>query len=87
MIVSFETEAYKEYIWWAKENMKTFDRINKLITDITRNPFKGLGYPEPLKYGFSGLWSRRIDKENRLIYRIVDKETLLIIQCKGHYKD
>jgi len=87
MNVSFETEAYKEYIGWAKENIKTFDKINNLIDDITHNPFKGLGNPEPLKYRLSGFWSRRIDTKNRLIYRIIDKETVLIVKCKGHYYD
>ena len=87
MIVAFDPEARKDYIWWAKEDMKTFDRINKLIDAITRNLFKGIGNPEPLKYNFSGLWSRRIDKENRLIYRVIDKENVLILKCKGHYKD
>ena len=87
MIVSFETEAHKDYIGWAKENMKTFDRINKLIDDITRSPFKGLGNPEPLKFNLKGLWSRRIDNQNRIIYRVVNKETILIVKCKGHYYD
>ena len=87
MKVTFHEKARKDYIWWTKEDMKTFDRINKLIDAITRNPFRGIGDPEPLKHKLNGSWSRRIDNKNRLIYRIKDNDSIEIVRCKGHYED
>ena len=63
---------------------KTLKRINQIIKDIQRNPFDGIGKPEPLKFDLSGLWSRRINQEHRLIYQVLDDE-IIIIQCRYHY--
>jgi toxin YoeB len=83
--IQFESSAYRDYIEWAKENEDVFDKINKLIIDIDRNIFKGLGKPEPLKGKLSGLWSRRINHEHRLIYK-VEKDVIYIYSCHGHYE-
>jgi len=84
--VQFRDEAYLDYIEWAKENKEIFDKINTLIIDIDRNLFKGLGKPEPLKKNLQGFWSRRINDEHRLIYRI-EKDVIYIYSCHGHYSD
>lgn len=76
--------AWEEYVAWQTKDPKILVRINQLIRDTDRDPFHGLGKPEPLKGEFSGWWSRRIDKENRLIYR-VRGGVLEIAQCGTHY--
>ena len=76
--------AWAEYLSWQTQDKKTLKRINQLIKDIERNPYEGIGKPEPLKGNLSGFWSRRIDEQNRLVYRIQD-ENCQIAQCKGHY--
>ena len=78
--------AWEEYLVWQKQDKKTLRKLNKLIKDIERNPFEGLGKPEPLKHNLSGWWSRHIDEPNRIVYRIKDGN-LEISQCKGHYND
>ena len=83
--VKFDSDAFKEYLEWHDENDKIFNRINQIIMDITRDPFKGIGKPEPLKGSYRGFWSRRINAEHRLIYR-VDDETLYVAKCHGHYE-
>ncbi len=82
--VQFVNDAYKDYIEWAKENKEIFEKINTLILDIDREFFKGLGKPEPLKKNLQGFWSRRINNEHRLIYRI-EKDIIYIYSCHGHY--
>lgn len=82
--VQFVNDAYKDYIDWAKENKEIFEKINTLILDIDRDFFKGLGKPEPLKKNLQGFWSRRINDEHRLIYRI-EKDIIYIYSCHGHY--
>lgn len=82
--VQFLEDSYEDYINWAKENRDIFDKINVLILDINRNLFKGLGKPEPLKKNRQGFWSRRINSEHRLIYRI-EKDIIYIYSCHGHY--
>ena len=82
--ISFTNNAWEEYCYWQSQDKKTLKRINLLLADIQRNGFEGIGKPEPLKENLSGLWSRRIDDINRLVYKI-DKNQILIIQCKGHY--
>ncbi len=77
--------AWDDYLYWQKADKNNFKRINQLIKDIKRNPFEGIGKPEPLKENLKGLWSRRIDKEHRLVY-FIDDDSLVIFQCKGHYK-
>jgi len=77
-------EAWDDYLWWESHNPQMLNRINKLIKDIQRNPFSGLGQPEPLRGNLSGWWSRRIDSEHRVVYRIHD-EHVEIAACRGHY--
>ena len=84
---SFSDYAWDDYLFWQKENKKTAEKINKLLKDIDRNGYEGIGNPEPLKGNLSGYWSREIDKKNRLIYRISDDKQIKIIQCKEHYSD
>jgi toxin YoeB len=83
--VSFKTEGWFEYIYWQTQDRKTLKKINILINDITRNPFEGIGKPEPLKGDLSGFWSRRIDDQNRIVYRVTD-ESIVISSCKSHYE-
>jgi toxin YoeB len=82
--IAWTATAWEEYLYWQGEDKKTLRRINKLITDTLREPFDGLGKPEPLKDNLSGFWSRRIDEANRLVYAI-DDEFLTIIACRYHY--
>ena len=79
-------EAWEDYLYWQVQDKKTLKRINSLIKDAERNPFSGIGKPEPLKGSLSGFWSRRIDDTNRLVYRI-QYDTLEILSCRGHYDD
>ena len=78
--------AWEEYLYWQSQDKKTLTRINLLIKDIERNPYEGIGKPEPLKDNLSGFWSRRIDEVNRLVYRL-HGDQIQIAQCKGHYDD
>jgi len=77
--------AWNDYLYWQKENKSILKKINQLIKDIERNPFDGIGKPEPLKANLSGWWSRRIDGTHRIVYRIVEN-SLEIAQCKEHYE-
>ena len=79
-------EAWIDYIYWQTQNKKTLKRINNLIKDTERNPFEGIGKPEPLKGNLSGFWSRHIDDTNRFVYRI-NNDKLEILSCRGHYED
>ena len=80
----FSDQAWDDYVYWQSQDKKTLKWINKLIADISRNGYSGIGKPEPLKNNFSGWWSRRINDEDRIIYRISGKN-IEIAQCKGHY--
>jgi toxin YoeB len=82
--LKFTDESWNDYIYWQTQDKKTLKRINDLIKDAKRDPFAGIGKPEPLMYNLSGCWSRRIDEKNRIVYMIVDEE-LLIISCRYHY--
>ncbi|AGT43340.1 Txe/YoeB family addiction module toxin [Treponema pedis] len=86
MKIQFDESAWEQFQYWQEQDKKTLKKINKLIEDISRNGNQGLGRPEPLKGNLTGLWSREIDKKNRLIY-VIEDDTLTIIQCKNHYKD
>lgn len=77
--------AWEDYEYWQGQDRKTLKRINALITDCLRNPFEGIGKPEPLKENLSGYWSRRIDDMHRLVY-CVDGSALVIIACRYHYQ-
>ena len=84
--IVFTENAFAEYISWQSQDRKTLKRINAILKDISRNPFDGIGKPEPLKENLSGFWSRRIDDTNRIVYR-VSADAIEIYQCKGHYND
>jgi toxin YoeB len=82
--ISFTNKAFDEYNEWFETNVQMIDRIKILIRDIGREPFRGLGKPEPLKGNWSGYWSRRINNEHRLVYKVTN-EQIIIVKCKGHY--
>jgi toxin YoeB len=84
MRIVFSRNAWEDYTSWLSEDKKMLKKINILIKDIQRNPYEGLGKPEPLKFDLAGLWSRRIDLDHRLVYRIEEGD-LLIYACKYHY--
>ncbi len=86
MKLLWEDSAWDDYIYWQIQDRKTLKKINSLLTEIKRTPFNGLGKAEPLKGDLSGLWSRRIDDKNRLVYFIKDS-TVYIVSCRGHYND
>lgn len=79
-------EAWEDYVFWLSQDKKTIKRINALIKDIERNRLEGMGKPEPLKDDLAGIWSRRIDETNRIVYRFCG-EVLEIISYRGHYSD
>jgi toxin YoeB len=83
-MITFEDAAWDDYLYWQQADKATLRRINNLIRDIQRDPFDGIGKPEPLKFNFSGYWSRRIDDEHRVVYKVVDDEVILA-QLRGHY--
>ncbi len=83
--ITFDREAFAQFTDWATRDKKIHDRIIVLINEITRDPFKGIGKPEPLKYDFKGWWSRRITDEHRLIYKVTDTE-IMILSCYSHYE-
>ena len=85
MILSFSDDAWDDYLYWQNQDKKVLKKINKLIKEIQRSPFEGIGEPEPLKYNWSGYWSRRITIEHRIVYSVTDT-TVLIAQCRYHYK-
>ncbi|MCK5855797.1 MAG: Txe/YoeB family addiction module toxin [Sulfurovaceae bacterium] len=85
MILSFADDAWEDYLYWQQQDKKILKKINRLIKEIQREPFEGIGEPEPLKYNWSGYWSRRITIEHRLVYKVTD-DSLLIAQCRYHYR-
>ena len=84
MKLIFTDESWEDYLYWQKTDKKITRKINELIKDIYRSPLSGIGKPEPLKYKYQGYWSRRIDHEHRLIYRVV-KDEIWIAKCRHHY--
>ena len=83
--LAWTKEAWSDYLYWQGQDRKTLRRINKLIVDVQRSPFEGIGKPEPLKENLAGFWSRRIDETNRLVYAVDDSQ-LTIIACRYHYE-
>ena len=83
-MITFEDAAWSDYLYWQQTDKAMLRRVNALIRDIQRDPFDGIGKPEPLKFNFSGYWSRRIDDEYRVVYKVVDDEVILA-QLRGHY--
>lgn len=80
----FAEVAWEDYLYWQKQDRKMVERINKLIREIQREPFEGIGKPEPLKHALAGFWSRRITDEHRVVYK-VESDVLLIAQLRYHY--
>ena len=83
-IVAFHQIAFEQYNEWAKTDRKLFERLQKLIFETAKNPFDGIGKPEPLKADLKGYWSRRINDEHRLVYKVTE-EQIIIVGCKYHY--
>ena len=83
-LLAWTDDAWSDYVYWQGQDRKTLKRINKLITDTKRSPFEGIGKPEPLKENLSGLWSRRVDESNRLVYAVNDSH-ITVISCRYHY--
>ena len=84
MKIVFHPNACEDYLYWQKTDKRMLKKINSLIKEISRTPYEGSGKPEPLKFDLTGFWSRRIDIEHRLVYR-VEKKELHILACKYHY--
>lgn len=84
MKLIFADEAWDDNLYWQKQDRRMVDRINQLIRETQREPFEGVGKPEPLKHALSGFWSRRITDEHRMVYRVEDG-ALLIAQLRYHY--
>ena len=82
--IVFEASAFDDFNLWLKKDRKVYNKIAALIKSILREPFAGQGKPEPLKYELSGYWSRRINNEHRLVYKVTEDE-LIIISCRYHY--
>lgn len=84
MNLVFSEQAWEDYLYWQKADKKLVQRINGLIKEITRTPYSGAGKPEPLKHALSGYWSRRINDEHRIVYKVADR-SVLIAQLRYHY--
>jgi toxin YoeB len=83
--VVFSARGWDDYLWWQQQDRKLLKRINQLILDVVRNGNEGIGKPEPLKHGFQGYWSRRINDEHRLVYKVVEDE-VRVAACRYHYE-
>lgn len=84
--LTFTEHGWEEYVFWQTHDLKTLKKINKLLKEVQRTPFKGGGKPEPLKNTNPNTWSRRINQKDRLVYEVSD-DGIIIKQCKGHYDD
>ena len=82
--IVFESAAFEDFKYWASTDKKMYKKLVSLIVAIERSPFSGLGKPEALKHEWTGYWSRRIDKQHRLVYRVTDK-AIEIVACRYHY--
>lgn len=90
MNIEFTPKAWEELNHWIQYDAAKVEKINELIRSIKQNPFKGMGSPEPLRHSLKGFWSRRIDSEHRLVYRVVgikDEQKIQIVQCRYHYNE
>ncbi|MCD0451922.1 Txe/YoeB family addiction module toxin [Actinocorallia sp. API 0066] len=85
MKILFTPEAWDDYLWWQRNDRATLRRLNRLIEDICRNGYEGIGKPEPLRQNLAGFWSRRITAEHRVVYA-VQADTVQIIACRTHYE-
>jgi toxin YoeB len=84
MKIIFQDQAWEDYLYWQNTDKAMLKKINSLIKEIERIPFEGSGKPEPLKHNLSGLWSRRITLEHRLVYKI-ENDSVVVFQCRYHY--
>lgn len=84
MILAWASKGWEDYLYWQATDRQVLKRINLLIKDIKQHPHEGIGNPEPLRHNWSGYWSRRIDREHRLVYKATG-ETITIVQCRYHY--
>jgi len=82
--LEFDISAFEDLAWWIQQDRSKALRIVNLIKDVQRDPFKGIGKPEPLRHEFKGCWSRRIDQEHRLIYQVTE-DKIRILACRYHY--
>ncbi|HNY02072.1 MAG TPA: Txe/YoeB family addiction module toxin [Bacteroidales bacterium] len=80
----FVEESWEDYLYWQRTDKKVLARVNAMLKDINRHPYSGLGNPEPLKHKYRGFWSRRINTEHRLVYRVVEDE-IQVVKCRFHY--
>lgn len=80
----FSEQAWEDYLYWQKTDKKLVQRINELIKEVTRTPHTGTGKPEPLKHALAGYWSRRIDEQHRIVYKVAD-DSVLVAQLRYHY--
>lgn len=88
MKLVFEADGWQDYLYWQATDAKIVQRLNTLLQDTLRSPFKGIGKPEPLRNRLSGCWSRRIDSEHRLVYRVTgsgDEQRVEVLRCRFHY--
>lgn len=85
MNLVFSDDAWEDYLYWQQADPQTLKRVHQLIKDIMRDPYRGIGKPEPLKHGFQGYWSRRITGEHRLVYRVTGDDVRLA-QMRHHYR-
>ncbi|MFT4247666.1 MAG: Txe/YoeB family addiction module toxin [Pseudomonas sp.] len=84
MILQFSDDAWEDYLYWQQADRKLLKRVNELIKAIQRDPFQGIGKPEPLRHALAGYWSRRINDEHRIVYK-VEGDVLMIAQARYHY--
>lgn len=82
--LEFDPAAFEDLAWWVQENRKRALKIIHLIQEVQRDPFRGIGQPEPLKHDLAGCWSRRIDQEHRLVYQVLE-DKIRILACRFHY--
>lgn len=85
MKILFTPDAWADYLWWQANDKTTLTRINRLIEDITRNGYDGIGKPEPLRQNLAGFWSRRITSEHRIVY-VIEDDTAKIVACRFHHE-
>lgn len=85
-LLAWTPQAWEDYLYWQKTDPKTVKRINALLRETLRTPFEGRGKPEPLRFDLAGCWSRRIDHEHRLVYKVDGAAgTVIVLQCRYHY--
>lgn len=82
--LTFTPDAWDDYLYWQSQDKKTLKRVNQLLRDVSREPFTGIGKPEPLRENLTGYWSRRIDDTNRLVYA-VEEQAIIVVVCRYHY--